>query len=159
MGYLQDDQSWCMHKALPSDTWQNIFSLFTLEMWFLMIGFTIIITVLMYFLLINNKHYKLNNHFSYAWLVSFASFLNMSPTFHAHTHSLKIVFFFALVYGIIFSATFSSSLISVLTRPRQGFQPKNIKEAYKHGVRFTAGNIASSHIRDSGDDVYYCELI
>lgn len=155
VSYLQDDQTWCVHKALPYDTWENIFSLFTLGMWLLLIGSTVIIAIFLYFLLKNNNNYQLRNYFSYAWLVSFASFLNMSPTFEARSHSLKILFFFALMYGIIFSATFSSSLISVLTHPRQGYQVDTVKAAYKNGFRFSTGNVALAHVQASEDEVFF----
>lgn len=153
LSYIQDDQTWCVRKAAPHDTWQNIFALFTVGIWFLMIFLTAVLAIFLYFLLQFNKIPQMRKNFSYAWLISFGSFVNVSTTFSPRTSSIRILFIFALVYGIIFSAIFSSSLISVLTRPRQSFQVYSVGTAFKNGFRFSTGNVALSHVIASQDEV------
>lgn len=153
ISYIQDDQTWCVQKAVPHDTWQNIFSLFTAGIWSLMILLTAVLAVFLYFLLQFNRNPQLRKNFSYLWLISFGSFLNVSTKFTPRTSAIRILFIFALVYGIIFSAIFSSSLISVLTRPRQSFQVYSVNTAYRNGFRFSTGNVAMSHVIASQDEV------
>lgn len=153
MSYIQDDQTWCVHAARVSDTWQNIFSLFALEMWITVTLFAVLLAIILHLLMKFCGESIFRKDFSYTLLVAFASFLNISPSFKPHGAAVKILFIFASAYGIIFSAIFSCSLISVLTRPRAGFQVNSISSAYHEGYRFASGNVAQSHIVASKDEV------
>lgn len=157
--YIQDDQTWCVQAAQAYDTWENIFSLFTPEMWFILTFVAILLAIILHLLLKFRRDASLNVDFSHTWLITFASFLNMpAATFKARGPAINIIFIFACAYGIVFSAVFSCSLISILTRPRLEFQVNSIHAAYKGGYRFVSGNVARLHIGANEDEVIYSSL-
>lgn len=140
--YIQDDQTWCVATARPQDLWQNIFSIYTVGTWLMLIA-AIYFNALIIYLLIPLE----DKNESYVWtlMIGMASALGQYATYEPHRISIRVMMVFLFMYGIVMSSSFNSFLISILTRPRFKQQIDSLDLAIKHDFQFAGGEVALSH--------------
>lgn len=140
--YIQDDQTWCMATARPQELWRNIFGIYTIATWFILIG-VIFINGFIIYLLIRVENRKEN----YIWtlMIGMASALGQYACYEPQRMSIRVMMVFLFMYGLIMSSSFNSFLISILTQPRFKQQIESLDMAIKADVKFTGGEVALSH--------------
>lgn len=140
--YIQDDQTWCMATARPQELWRNIFGIYTIATWCILIG-VIFFNGFIIYLLIRVEDRKEN----YVWtlMIGMASALGQYACYEPQRISIRVMMVFLFMYGLIMSSSFNSFLISILTRPRFKQQIDSLGSAIKSDVVFTGGEVALSH--------------
>lgn len=146
--YRQDDETWCVATARPQDLWRNIFGIYTIQTWIVLIGVIFLIGVIVYGLI--HIEYKPEN---YIWslMVSLASSLGLSITYEPTRSTIRVMLVFLFLYGLIMSASFNSFLISILTRPRFKPQVSSIRMAIEQEFEFAGGGVALDHYTDDSE--------
>lgn len=142
IAYFKDDQTWCVATARPRGLWQNIFNIYTFSTWIALIGAVFFIAFII-FLLVNIDKKKE----TYVWslLIGMSAALGQYASYEPTRISIRIMLSFCFMYGLVMSSSFSSFLISILTRPRYKAQINSLETAIKEEVSFTGGDVALSH--------------
>lgn len=144
--YYQEDQTWCVKRAKLRSLWENIFSMFTLDMWLLIALVTQVIAFAICLIMCLHNQNKRMNAYSTGFLTGIATSLNLpAPKIAPLRASLRTLLISCLVYGIVLSNTFNSYLISVLSKPRTKFQVNSIEDAIENGFNFAGGNVIYDH--------------
>lgn len=139
---MQDDMTWCVATARPRDLWSNIFQIYTVTSWSMIIGTTFFVAVVVKRLLrIENKF----ENFVWAFIFSIGAILGKSITYEPSRISIRIMMFFLFMYGLVISTSFCTFLISTLTQPRFKHQIDNLPDAVRNGFKFSSGNPAYLH--------------
>lgn len=140
--YIQDDQTWCVATARPRDIWRNIFGIYTMFTWSILIA-TIFFIASVIYAFMQLEHRPEN----YAWtlLVGMAAALGQTGSYEPWRTSIRVFMCFLFMYGLVMSTSFSSFLISILTRPRFKTQINTVRSAIDAGFQFTGGDLALSH--------------
>lgn len=140
--YIQDDQTWCLAIARPQELWRNIFGIYTVGTWSILIG-AIFFNGFIIYLLIRVENRKDN----YVWtlMIGMASALGQYSPYEPHRISIRVMMVFLFMYGLIMSSSFNSFLISILTRPKFKQQIDSLEMAIESGATFTGGELALSH--------------
>lgn len=151
--YIQDDQTWCVATARPQDLWQNIFSIYTVATWVILVA-TIFFNALIIYLLIRVIDDERRKE-SYVWtlMVGMASALGQYATYDPKRISLRVMMIFLFMYGLVMSSSFNSFLISILTQPRFKTQVDSLSLAIKNNFKYAGGEVALSHYLGN-DSVY-----
>lgn len=140
--YIQDDQTWCVATARPQELWRNIFGIYTLATWFILIGVIFFIAFVIYlFIGIENRVE------SYVWtlMIGMAASIGQYACYEPQRASIRVMMVFFFLYGLIMSSSFNSFLISILTEPRYKQQIDNVELALQENVHFAGGEVALSH--------------
>lgn len=149
ISYYQEDQTWCVQRAKVRNLWENIFAMFTLDMWFLIVLCTQVVSLAIYVLMkFANRYHKKTEDCSYSksFLISMTTALSLpTPNFCPVYCPLRTLIIFCLVYGIVLTNTFNSYLISVITKPRTNLQVYSIDSAVHKGFRFAGGTVVYKH--------------
>lgn len=140
--YIQDDQTWCLATARPQELWRNIFGIYTVGTWCILIG-AIFFNGLIIYLLIRVENRKDN----YIWtlMIGMASALGQYSPYEPHRSSIRIMMVFLFMYGLVMSSSFNSFLISILTRPKFMQQIDSLGKAIGSSVDYVGGDVALSH--------------
>lgn len=140
--YIQDDQTWCLAIARPQELWRNIFGIYTIGTWCILIG-AIFFNGFIIYLLIRVENRKDN----YIWtlMIGMASALGQYSPYEPHRISIRVMMLFLFMYGLVMSSSFNSFLISILTRPKFKQQIDSLGMAIGSDVDFTGGEVALSH--------------
>lgn len=140
--YYQDDLTWCVQKAGLIPKWLNIFALFTLEIWIIIIALVFLTAyIFKRFALWDN--YPANLFWANLGTLSLTMALSFSYT--PQRSSFRIFFISFLAYGMILATSYQSFLISVLTRPRYQHQVQSIEHAIRNEYKLAGGVAALSH--------------
>lgn len=140
--YIQDDQTWCVATARLQDVWQNIFGIYTVGAWLLLVGAIFFNALIIYLL---TRVY--NPEKSYVWtlLIGMASAIGQYASYEPQRTSIRVMMIFLFMYGIVMSASFSSFLLGILTRPRFKLQVDNLHLAIQYDFKYVGGEVALSH--------------
>lgn len=140
--YIQDDQTWCVATARPRDIWRNIFGIYTLFTWSMLIAAVFYIAAIIYAFMQLER--RLDN---YAWtlLIGMAAALGQTASYEPWRASIRVFMCFVFMYGLVMTTSFNSFLISILTQPRYKTQIDSVRSAIDAGVQFTGGEVALSH--------------
>lgn len=157
--YIQDDQTWCVAVARPQELWRNIFGIYTVATWFLLIGVIFFIAFVIYlFIGIENRVE------SYVWtlMIGMAASIGQYACYEPQRASIRVMMVFCFLYGLVMSSSFNSFLISILTQPRYKQQIDNVELALHKGMHFAGGEVALSHYPSSESVIsafLFCFLI
>lgn len=150
--YIQDDQTWCVATARPRDIWRNIFGLYTLFTWSMLIAAVFFIAAVIYAFM-QLEHRRDN----YAWtlLIGMAAALGQTASYEPWRASIRVFMCFIFMYGLVQTTSFNSFLISILTQPKFKTQIDSVRSAIDAHVQFSGGEVALSHYLGADEVIYY----
>lgn len=141
--YIQDDMTWCVAAAGPRDLWRNVFNIFTTTTWIAIICFVGIMALTVNFF---QKFENKNENIIWSFMISLAGTTGKTVNYETKKSSARIVLFLLFFYGLIISTSFSSLLISILTRPKLDHQVANLIDAVTAKYKFTGGESVIYHL-------------
>lgn len=140
--YYQDDQTWCVAVAKPEDLWRSFFHLFKPIEWIVIVAMIYLIAIILYFLSrIDGRHENMH----WTLLSSLSITLGLSTVYEPNKTNTRFMFVSFLFYGLIFSSSFHSFLVNVLTNPFQKPQVDNLFSAATLGFTYLGGSVALAH--------------
>lgn len=115
--YVFDDMTWCVGTAKPQPRWMNIFSMFPLWMWFVLVLIGYVNSFLIYVMMqFEEPQRRWDYHLM--CMMMFCSNLAMAYNgFRPQNIDLRLMYLYLLFYGMVIVATFNSFLINNLTQP------------------------------------------
>lgn len=151
MPYINDDHAWCIQRASQSASWENIFQVFTYDMWLAILVSFLLMSMLIY-AFARFEHLK----FNVAWILlrSLALSISAPPFLWPTPHfSIRLIFFVFLTYGVIINIAFSSFLVNALTKQRFTRQIKTINETIQQRFVYVGGPVVYDSLASRGDPV------
>lgn len=138
--YAFDDVTWCVHTADLAPAWLNTFKTYSGGLW-LAIGISIATSSFLLFLFIKLEQETRHQNLAWSCLNIFGTFISMFTVKYDPRMIYIRIFMAALLFaGINLWAAYTSSLISILTRPRYNKQVSTVPEAIAADMVFY-GNI------------------
>lgn len=145
--YFQDDVTWCVSRSKARGIWRNIFQIFSTKVWFALIVATLVIAVAIR--LITQVESRREN-FVWSFMFSVSAAIGRNALFEPKRTSVRILMVFLFLYGLVLSTSFSTFLVSALTKPHYKYQVSNIEQAVERNFKFVGGEVVLSYFQ--GDD-------
>lgn len=150
--YIQDDQTWCVATARPRDIWRNIFGIYTLFTWSMLIAAIFFIAAVIYaFMQLEQRP----DNFAWTLMIGMATAIGQTASYEPWRASIRVLMCFLFMYGLVMSTSFNSFLISILTQPRYKTQIDSVRSAIDAGVQFTGGEVALAHYMGADEVICY----
>lgn len=127
--YAYDDVTWCVHEADLAPEWLNTFKTYSWELW-LAIGVSICCSGVLLFMFIRFEQENQHQNLAWSCLSIVGTLVSMFTVKYFPRKIFIRVFMTTLLFaGINLWAAYTSSLISILTKPRFDKQISTIPEA------------------------------
>lgn len=129
-----DDITFCVHSAGLAPAWLNPFKTFTWSLW-LSVILTLFICGSFIFGVIKFEPDYQHHNYSWSLLATFGFCISMfTVEFEPRRVSIRIFIATLLVFGINSYAAYTSSLISILTKPRLDDQVSTVEDINNRGL-------------------------
>lgn len=150
--YIGDDQAWCVRRATQTASWQNIFEVFTTNLWIALVCTFFVIALLLYWI-INAIELK-NRNLYWALLHGLAVCISMSPRLWLKVHFyIRVTLFLLLLYGMLVNMMFSCFLMTTLTKQRFQKQMTKINETAEAGFTYAGNQMVLTRLSLRNDKV------
>lgn len=150
--YYQDDQTWCVAVAKPELLWKSFFKLFTPIEWLVIVLMIYMFAVILYVISrIDGRHENIH----WSLLSSLSITMGLATVYEPRKISVRFMFLCFLFYGLIFSSTFHSFLVNVLTNPIQKEQVDDLATSAANEFRYAGGTVALAHYEGNDHVTYF----
>ncbi|CRK87351.1 CLUMA_CG001153, isoform A, partial [Clunio marinus] len=147
--YYQDDITWCVAKAKFAQTWLNVFIIFNLTTWFIIIFTLVASSVFLYAIAYFTKQTKEN--FTWVFLITVTLSTGQYGHYWPNRSSIRFFLIILYFYGLHINTAYHSSLINVLTNPRYEDQIKTMEMAIEAGLTFEVNVNTMEFFNSKGD--------
>lgn len=148
--YYMDDLTWCVARADFAPKWMNIFYIFDIITWTIIIVVFILMGFILY--IFARQHRKNDDRIVWSILNSFSLTINNFDYLQSNNFLYRLFIMVALFYGIHIGVAYRSALINMLTSPRYEPQVANIQTAVANNFTFK-GNVNVLLFFDKEDNV------
>lgn len=148
--YYYDDQAWCIARAKQTASWKNIFEIFSVGIWMIIVSIFFMISALFYFL--GSRHHSFSGALLNAFVICLSMPLRFKRPFHFH---LRFIFFLIFLYAIYINMMFSGFLMTTLTKQRFQKQVTTINETIENGFSYAGGQVVKTYLSLRNDTVIW----
>lgn len=145
--YFQDDVTWCVPRSKSRVIWRNIFQIFTAKVWIALFFASLLIATAIQ---VSNRMEKRERNFVWSFMFSISTAIGRNSLFEPKRIPVRMLMIFLFLYGLVLSTSFSTFLISTLTKPHYTFQIQNVQQAVENHFHFIGGEVILSYFK--GDD-------
>jgi hypothetical protein len=147
--YFSDDLTFCVAQSGFRPTWLNVFAIFKYYIWMATL-LTILISSYVLFIFTRVEAERHDNYL-FALLITLSLTMGITGNYSPRRSITKIFMVSVIFFGIIFSASYQSFLLSVLTNPRRATQVSTVEMAIDEGYTFTGPDNIREFFESGGD--------
>lgn len=148
-----DDQTWCVERASQDISWRHVFSVFTKDLWMVLICTFLTIAVIIY-AIAHLDDQKENIY--WALLRGVAICISTSPQLWPITKfHVRIFIFILLLYGMLINMMFSCFLMTTLTKQRFQTQISTINDTIHENFSYAGGSVVQSQLLQHNSTVRF----
>lgn len=148
--YYQDEITWCVQVAQPTELWTNIFCLLSIELWIFLIFIICVCGVLLYFVM---RFDKQQLSFVYAIGVALLAHANVPVPYNPIHIVPRIYFAFIMFYSLLIVLVCTHSLFSVLTSKQMKSQISTVNSLIDLQFELFADNDTHVFLQQTNDKV------
>ncbi|XP_039757885.1 uncharacterized protein LOC120632146 [Pararge aegeria] len=155
VSYTQDEMTWCVPKAKPAATWDNLIIIFQWSTW---VATTVSVSIMgsvFHFMYYKERDEKITKWPTNSILMTFSMLLGWGARFEPKSSAFRILIFVWLCFSLNMAISYESFLRSFLIHPRFEKQISTESDLIQSGIPLGGRDLYKSYFENNNASDFY----